>query len=55
VVHARTTEAGRAALDDSPDLLSDGFIAAFASLPVERRRELAEALDILAGFMVGNG
>lgn len=53
VVHVRTTEAGQAALEDSPDLLGDGFIAAFGQLPVERRRDLAEALDVLAGFMVG--
>ncbi|WP_409018559.1 MarR family winged helix-turn-helix transcriptional regulator [Brevundimonas vesicularis] len=52
VVHTRTTPAAQAALADSPDLLGDNFIAAFRQLPVERRRELAEALDILAGFMV---
>jgi DNA-binding MarR family transcriptional regulator len=53
VVHDRTTEAGQAALADLPDFLSDSFIAAFGQLPVERREELAEALDVLAGFMVG--
>lgn len=53
VVHARLTEAGQAALDGSPDLLGDSFINAFGRLPVESRRDLAEALDVLAGFMVG--
>ena len=31
VVHVRTTEAGQAALEESPDLLGDGFIAAFVA------------------------
>lgn len=52
VVHSRLTDVGRAALDSSPDLLSNNFITAFSQLPSTRRTELAHALDALAELMV---
>lgn len=52
VVHSRLTDLGRAALYNSPDLLSSNFITAFSHLPSMRRAELADALDALAEMMV---
>lgn len=52
VVHTRLTETGRAALAGSPGLLGEGFIAAFAALPLETRAEIAGSLDVLAALMV---
>lgn len=51
VVHARLTPEGNAALDNSPDLLGDGFIRAFGELSPERQQALAESLDTLFGLM----
>lgn len=51
VVHSRLTDLGRAALYNSPDLLSSKFITAFSHLPSTRRVEIAQALDAMADMM----
>lgn len=51
VVHTRLTPDGQAALDNSPDLLGDDFIRAFADLPPDRQAALAETLDTLVRLM----
>ncbi|MRL68517.1 MarR family winged helix-turn-helix transcriptional regulator [Brevundimonas sp. SPF441] len=51
VVHVRLTDAGRQALQTSPGLLGDGFLAALAELPHSERLAMAEAVERLAVLM----
>ena len=51
VVHVRLTDAGRQALNTSPGLLGDGFLAALAELPHGERLAMAQAVERLAVLM----
>ncbi|MBU1346880.1 MAG: MarR family transcriptional regulator [Alphaproteobacteria bacterium] len=54
VVHARLTEAGAAALQQSPGLLGDAFLDRFARLPARRRVDIADAVAELAALMTAD-
>ncbi len=51
VVHARLTQAGAAALEQSPGLLGDAFLERFSRLPARRRIDIADAVAELAALM----
>ncbi len=51
VVHVRLTDAGRQALQTSPGLLGDGFLAALSELPYRERLAMAQAVERLAVLM----
>jgi len=48
VVHNRLTRRGRRAMEAAPPLLDEEFMARFASLPAERRREIVATLRTVA-------
>jgi len=51
IVHARLTEKGAAIMTEMPDLLDEKFIARFANLSAEQRREISSALKQTAQMM----
>ena len=55
IVHARLTEAGRAALRKAPRLLHRRFQARFADLPEARQAELVQACLLLEALLIQEG
>lgn len=52
IVHARLTPAGSQKLDAAPPLLDAEFLARFAALPQEERRNISGALQRIAAMMM---